>query len=123
MTLDRETEATGLPGPDDREREDALPGGDIAEVEAWRLRAENAEQQAIELRRECDELRTRIRELEIRLENILERERALDSERIDMTRRAAAARADAQRQLERLAAKQPDPALLRRRPKGNWLQP
>jgi hypothetical protein len=73
------------------------------------------------LRRECDELRARIRELEYRLENMLERERTLDAERIDMTRNAAAAVADAQRELERLAAAQPEP-LLRKGPRGNWLR-
>jgi hypothetical protein len=97
------------------------PESEDEHEEGSHSRASEAELELLQLRRKCKELRARIRELEIRLENALERERALDEERIDLTRRAAAALADAQRELDRLAAAQSDP-FPRKGPKGNWLR-
>ena len=106
---------------DELERErDAL----VAERDTWRRHAELTEQELSRSRAEGDVLRTRVRELE----NLLERERALASERSETARRAAAGLARALQELELLQPSAPDS---RARPRatrhhkalrGNWLQ-
>jgi hypothetical protein len=75
------------------------------------------------LRSENEALRARVADLESLLASTIERDRALEADRSEAARRAAAALADAQRQLERLAAEDRAPeSVQRRRPRGNWLQ-
>jgi hypothetical protein len=94
-----------------------------AERDEWRRRAESEEKDAASARAVSDELRARVRELEL----LLDRERSAGNERSDTTRRAAVALALAQQELERLGPVPAEDENDRQQPRsrralrGNWL--
>jgi hypothetical protein len=96
----------------------------IAELDEWRRRAESAEHEVARSQCDADQLLARVRELE----QLLERERALNDERSETARRAADALARARDELQRLepavthSRTRPQVARPRETFRGNWLR-
>lgn len=93
-----------------------------AERDEWRRRAEAAARDASWERRVGDELRARVRELE----RLLDQERAAGQELSETTKRAAAALAAAQQELDQhepaRRSNHPSSSRHKRTLRGNWLE-